>query len=291
MGIPKTKLKVEIRNPLKRRDIFRCTHTAHKNFDFSVSAYHILEVKKCYPDGCINFHWNCSALKQGQRCHRGFTTPGKDCTYCRNFTEDKNQRIPKLLVSAEEYDNFLDELREFEFYFENIKFKRIEFSGIVQYVKPLIVENGSQNGRKAEGFLMGFARGYFGTDFINDKLYAHISLSLQQRYGFRAGDRVEFYCYAALERGRIILMRLKSPIFSERGDGYIWDKSKASAAISSGKFLKSKPKKCRRCPMGILVDTESERCHGNHRRIFCLQGVENPRECVYKIYEDYIKKE
>ncbi len=278
-------------NPLKRSDVFRCTHTAHRNFDFSVSAHHVLKEKECYPDGCIGFKWHCSGMKGNKKCHRGFTTVGKDCTYCKYFSEEKDHRVPKLLITEEEFVQLEECINEFEAYFKDLRGKIIEFSGVVASVKPQVVETDSIEGRKLGGYLVQFNHGYIGIDLIKDKIYAQISIGYQQRHRLKAGDSLEFNCYVFLEKGRLVLKKLRKIQVVEDGEGFVWDKGQAMVALSIGRFLETKPKKCRRCPMGLLVDSDGEKCGGQRRRIFCLQGIENVGECVFDVYQGYFEPE
>ncbi|MCP4632759.1 MAG: hypothetical protein GY855_07515 [candidate division Zixibacteria bacterium] len=282
--------RMVLNNPLKRNDIFRCTHQAHTNFDFSVSVNHVLKEKKCFPEGCIDFKWFCSSLKKENKCHRGFTSVGKECDGCRYFDEEKLQRIPKLLLSSEKYKNFIEHLDEFESYFVGNKQRYIEFSGIIEAVKPFVVENRKPYSRRFDGFILQFDGGYFGIDSIEDRIYTRIGSGSQQRFRFIAGDDLDFKCFIGLNKGRIALSNIKGVRFNERGEGYLWNTGKAKVAVSSGKFLDIKLDKCYKCQMGILVDSAPQDCDEKRRRIFCLQGVENPQECVYKIYKQYMQK-
>ena len=102
-----------MRNPYKRLDIFRCKYYNHAKFDYKVSAYHVLRVKNCYPQGCLYFKWHCKLLNKGQSCIKGFQHVGKKCFGCKHYYDEKVNNQPELLISEEEYHFFLDELEEF----------------------------------------------------------------------------------------------------------------------------------------------------------------------------------
>lgn len=275
-----------IRNPLKRTDVFRCAHAAHKDFDFSVSVYHVLKEKQCFPDGCMDFKWHCRSLKRNKKCHRGYTNPGKKCDGCNELIEEKIQRTPKIMVSEKKYMEFTEQLVDFQNFLDSVKGKKVIINGLLSSVKPMIVGNGTPEGRKITGFLLTLKEGFIGFDRIEDTLYARIGAEQQQLNKFRPGDKVEFKGYIFIDRGRMVLKKISAVTVFERGDGYIWETAKARVAAQSGIFLENKPRKCRRCPMGLLVDGDNSGC-SNGRRIFCMQGIENPEECVFDIYDKY----
>jgi hypothetical protein len=66
----------ELVNQYKRQDIFRCTHDSHSRFNHAVSTYHVLKVKRCFPDGCTYFRWKCRNLNKGISCTKKISSCG-----------------------------------------------------------------------------------------------------------------------------------------------------------------------------------------------------------------------
>ncbi|MCB0271098.1 MAG: hypothetical protein KDH95_23255, partial [Calditrichaeota bacterium] len=69
-----------MKNIYKRLDIFKCVHEAHKGFASRMSVHHIVNHKKCFPNGCYYFKGSCKLFGQGKACYRGYNHIGKNCS-------------------------------------------------------------------------------------------------------------------------------------------------------------------------------------------------------------------
>ncbi len=123
-------------NQYKRQDVFRCSHKAHFRFEKSVSVYHVLKEKKCFPEGCIWFLWKCHLLNKGNSCPKGYQHVGRNCFSCKNYFEEKINYQPEILLNEEQHKRFKQELEEFEEWLNTSAGKWVEFSGEVFSVKP-----------------------------------------------------------------------------------------------------------------------------------------------------------
>jgi hypothetical protein len=123
-------------NLYKRPDVFSCPHSSHHRFGGVLTPHHILNEKKCYPDGCMVFVWKCRLLDKGHACPKKFKHVGRQCFSCKQFFEEKYQQQPKLKISGEEFEKFKFKLEDFDFWLDGVIGREIELEATVKTVKP-----------------------------------------------------------------------------------------------------------------------------------------------------------
>ncbi len=274
-------------NQYKRQDVFRCSHKAHFRFEKNVSVYHVLKEKKCFPQGCIYFLWKCRLLNKGNSCPKKYKHVGRDCFSCKNYFDEKINYQPETLLDAEQYKKFERDLEEFEEWLETTRGKWVEFSGTVNTVKPHFrkIRFGSSQTISFPGFLISFTEGYIDRTFFQDNIFVTTSRRTQQNLKFARGDEVEFQARFGTDRGRIVLDRIRHIDFlhKESQDGPTV--SQALVARSTGTEFDCQPEKCMMCGNGCLLDVidKGDRESKVKRHLYCLAGVQNPEECVYRL--------
>ncbi len=140
-----------MRNLYKQNNFFVCKHDTHKHFSSKISVYHILEEKKCYPNGCVYFKWKCKTLAKKKKCHRNFSTVGKHCFSCKHFYEEKIHQFPQLIISENEESNFFEEYGEFCDWIISLENKQIFCEGIIHSILPDFTIN-KNKGKLGLGF-------------------------------------------------------------------------------------------------------------------------------------------
>lgn len=274
-----------MRNQYKRLDVFRCTHESHQDFGHVVSVYHVLKEKACYPHGCVYFKWKCRKLNQKLPCTRSYEHVGKKCTSCADYYDEKIEKRPKLLLSEEDYRDFLNDLRDFQIWLNTKRGREADCSGTIRSVKPRFIlhRHYDRNSLSVNGFLLTFQEGFIGLTHFEDPFYLLLNPSQQGRLRLGEGDRVEFRATLRLDRGRIILYRLRGMEIEEKGEDEVWTTAAARQALFRGRMYDQQYEKCIQCPYGSLVDIQesSTSLNGRKRRkLFCLKGIENPEYCI-----------
>jgi len=194
-----------------------------------------------------------------------------------------------LLLSEEEYQIFIRKLNQFEDWLEELRGKDIEFSGIINSLKPSFYKKAHHrdNQLSFDGFLVNFKEGYINLDHFNDFAYAKISSRMQHRYNFCKGDKLNFYGRLGEKDGRIILSRLNRIDIEEKADNETWTESKARLAKKTGVIIPVQYEKCLNCDKGSLLDVISDSTI--QRMLFCLEGIKDPEYCVYTISKLLLK--
>lgn len=280
-------------NQYKRHDIFRCCQEAHSKFQNVVSVYHVLKEKKCFPQGCIYFRWKCRLLNKGKSCHKKYTHVGRQCFSCKNFFDEKVINKPKLLLPDQEYIRFQQDLYEFEVWLQSVLNKPVDFLGTVDSVKPhfLMSINNSKQNISFKGFFLTFREGFFHVTPFNDLIYLHIPPSWQSRFRFCREDQLEFQAQVTLDKGRIVLKKVRRlEIISKNNEDH-WTESQAMVARNAGSLFNYQHEKCLACEKGALLDTFEEKKGRRigYRKLFCLEGMADPRLCVYSTLKNVIK--
>lgn len=269
-------------NPYKRQDVFRCYHEAHQGFGSVVSAYHVLEEKHCYPQGCLWFAWKCRRIGKRHGCPRGFGHVGRECFSCKEFYEERVIHRPEPALPPHEFEAFTEELREFRFWLSQNLGRRIPFQGEVSWVKPRfkVRRTGRHEHLSLSGFLLGFREGFFGNSPMQDRFYGIAGDRLIRRLGIVPGTELEGEAQLTLDRGRLILQGLSRLEVLTRGEGKPLSMSEALVAQSTATVFPGQPERCFACPQGILLNVWDGSAVTGHR-VACLDGRADPRDCSY----------
>ena len=181
-------------NPYKRLDVFKCKSLGHTKFEHRVSVHHVLRIKNCYPQGCIYFLWRCQLLNKGQSCVKEYTHVGRNCFGCKNYFDEKIHNQPLLLLSEAEYNQFLDELNDFEDWLEGITDRPIDMQGAIQTVKPALTKeiHHQSSHLNLNGYFLHFDEAFIDRTHWEDHCYALIYPEQQERFQFAAGDSFDF---------------------------------------------------------------------------------------------------
>jgi hypothetical protein len=274
-------------NQYKRQDVFKCSHQAHFRFEKNVSAYHVLKEKRCFPEGCIYFLWKCKLLNKGQGCPKRYQHVGRDCFSCKNYFEEKILYQPEIVLDSEEYKKFERDLEEFEEWLERTVGKWVEFSGTVNSVKPHLrkIRYGRKEILDFPGFLISFKEGYIDRVFFKDHIFVVISRKTYQSLKFAGGDKVEFKARLRMDRGRIVLEKIRYVEFLNKEKETSWSLSQALVAKNTGTEFDCQPEKCMICENGSLLDVVEKMGDNSNvkRHLFCLLGMEDPETCVYHL--------
>lgn len=275
-----------IKNMYKSRDVFICKHPTHEKFDFQVSPYHVLKVKKCLKEGCVEFLWRCKIGQKGKKCPRGYNHVGRNCFSCKYYHEEKICRMPVTLLNDIEYEQFKNDFDNFEYWLSSVENKRLSFSGQISSVFPLYLKT-IDNGRSSvalTGFLLKFDKGYIGYDLFDDTIYLRIGRTFLENHRPAPGD--DFDCQAQLvnDRGRMILIKPSHVEISKNGGEQLIDFSRALVARTTGAIVTDDIRLCRHCPYGALLDVREISPKENfYRRFFCMRGVENAYTCPIRL--------
>jgi hypothetical protein len=272
-----------LKNPYKRTDVFSCNYSSHGRFDDKVSAYHVLKAKQCYPQGCLYFQWYCSRKNKGLSCKRGYHFIGRLCQGCRFYSDEKQHCQPKICLPEKEYQAFLQDVEAFNEWLEEMNNREVEVAFRIDAVKPrFIKEVDHDHGRvRLAGYLLIMPEGFLDRDFFQDSFYAIISPHQQEQFSFASEDEVEARATIKIDRGRLVLSRLRSIGFEKRSLLSTWNNSQALVAKSGASYFPHQAYGCLQCPQGALVDvTEMQRGQALQRRdLYCLAGMPDQREC------------
>ncbi len=274
-------------NPYKRLDIFKCKSLGHGKFENRVSVYHVLRIKNCYPQGCIQFLWRCHLLNKGKRCTRGFKHVGRKCFGCREYFDKKIHNQPVLLVSDAEYDQFLEELDEFEDWLELLQNRFIDIQGTIDSVKPALTKIITPHSDRLElkGYFLHFREAFIDRTHWEDHCYAVIYPDQHKRFEFAPGDEIDFRAKVTLDQGRVVFKKLNSIEFLYRSNRPTWSNSEALVIQHTLIPFSKQHQKCYHCEQGMLVDVidKSRPQWQRSRELICLKNFSNPKDCVYPV--------
>lgn len=278
-----------MKNPYKRTDVFACNYQAHAKFNNRVSAYHVMQQKKCYPHGCIMFKWDCVLKNKGKSCVRGFNHVGRLCEGCTYYHDEKIHYQPRVLLSGAEFETFKEQLDEFDEWLQTHQHRDLDIWCEVSSIKPRFRKYFS-NGKgqlRLSGYLLVFNYGFIGLTEFDDYFYAHISPHQQDRLRMAAGDQFEARGRMLLDRGRVLFPKLWAIEFTSRSGKPTWNNSKALVAKMSASEFKSQPESCMRCSYGALVDVAYyvDDQKQIKRALYCLHGVQDPALCSHHAFE------
>ena len=279
-----------VKNPYKRTDVFVCGLQAHGKFADKVSAYHVLKAKQCFPQGCLYFRWSCSRKNKGLSCKRGYQFVGRLCEGCSFYQDSKQHLQPKLVLSDPDYQAFLRDVEEFDEWLQTVKDREVATAFRINAVKPrFLKEVDGDHGRvRLSGYLLNMEEGFIDREFFQDPFFAITSPGQQEQYKFAPGDEVEARATIKMDRGRLLLTRLRSVHFESRSSLPTWNNSKALVAKAAASYFPRQATGCLLCPHGALVDvTETVRNQVVQRRdLYCLAGMPDQTECyLYALHK------
>jgi len=274
-------------NQYKRQDVFRCMHETHVRFNGTVSVYHVLKETRCYPEGCFYFKWKCHKLNKGEQCPRRYKHVGRDCSQCRHFYDIKVIRKPEFMLSEHDFKQFHHELKAFETWLAGVAGRLVEFSGHINSVKPRYsLREGARRPRVVlEGFLLNLLEGSVNARPVRDFIYVPIGLGHQRRFRFAKGDCLQGRGLFSVVRGTFILSGIRGVELESRGSACFWNESRALVAQKTGAVMRHQAEKCYACDKGVLLEIkgEPEASAPLRRRMFCLEGIEDPAWCSYPL--------
>ncbi len=272
-----------MRNPYKRRDVFTCNYAGHAKFEKVVSAYHVLQAKKCYPQGCMMFKWSCTLMNKGKRCVRGFQHIGRLCEGCSYYRDERIHYQPTMRLSATEYTQFKEELDAFDEWLAQANHREHEISCRIDSIKPRFIKeiSGRRGQIRLDGYLLIIEGGYIGSESFDDYFFLIITPQQQERFQFAPGDTIDARGRLAVDRGRILFPRIWQIEFTSRSGTPTWNNSRALVARESATWFAHQPNKCLHCREGALVDViEHQTNHIRQRRqLICLQGIADWQLC------------
>lgn len=278
-----------MRNPYKRTDVYVCNYETHAKFANKVSVYHVQYVKKCYPQGCIIFKWSCALKNKGKNCVRGYKYVGRLCHGCAYYSDEKIHYQPQIALSAIEFENFKEELEEFDDWLSNIRNSTITFWGEIDSIKPRFEKliYGHKVQIRLDGYLLIFKRGFIGSTDFDDYFYANISPFQQERLSLARGDQFEAKGHLTFDRGRLIMSKIWALEFDRRSGNDTWNNSQALVTKETATFFPKQPESCLHCSRGALVDVV-EKKNGQtimRRELYCLEGIADPQLCYVNAME------
>ena len=280
-------------NQHKREDVFRCAHQSHFKFEKNVSVHHVLQEKKCFPQGCVYFQWKCTLLNKGTGCPKKYKHVGKSCFSCKYYFEEKLNYQPEVLLSETEFKTFQRELEDYEHWLAGLLGKMVDLGGVVNSIVPHFIKNILYKKEQMSflGFLLSFREGYIDRVFFQDYFYLNIPAKIYRDYHLFPGDKIDFRAKLKTDRGRIVFHSPKEIEITRNesvetsSNSFRWDPGEALVASKTGTEFDVQPEKCFACDKGILLDISEEdtRRKRNYRHLFCLQGIENPENCIYDL--------
>jgi hypothetical protein len=273
-----------VNNPYKRMDVFRCPHGAHQRFDGKVSAFHVLKEKKCWPSGCLYFLWRCVRLEKGGRCPQKYKVPGRKCTGCTHYDEDKLHFQPDLILAGSARNAFLEDIETFDAWLQKASSVRQAAAGRISTVKPWFEKTVYPDASRIHlrGYLLVMKRGFIGMSAFDDTFYVRVSRNLMLQHHFVPKMKLEFTGELREDRGRIVLLHPKSVEVLTRGWGRLWTDEKALVSVKTATLLKDQPDRCLACPWSALADVTdlSDDDEKKYRNLFCLKGVADSDACT-----------
>jgi hypothetical protein len=250
-----------------------------------VTPHHILTEKKCYPDGCMVFVWKCRLLDKGHACPKKYKHVGRNCFSCKQFFEEKYQQQPRLKISEQEYDEFLRQLEDLDYWLDSIVGRKIELEGTIKTVKPNFRAVGFKSRERYvfSNWLVVFESAHIGYDLFDDICFARLSEKTQARFRFSEGSHLLCCAVPMFDRGRLIFTRLHNIETADDGVQPEWDRADAEVAAATATKLNIQTEKCLGCRFGSLIDRNNYDRNSRSRSLLCLAGQRLPEECAYPL--------
>ena len=273
-----------MRNFYKQNDIFICKHDTHKHFSSKMSVYHILEEKKCYPDGCVYFRWKCKILAKKKKCHRNFSTVGKHCFSCTHFYEEKIHQFPQFKINEIEKNNFFEQYSEFGEWIDSLENKRVFCEGTINSILPDFTVNKKNEKLNIgiNGFLVTFNEGFIEDQHFEDSFYLHVDSMQQNKFNLRENDEIEFKAILKIIDGRLELFYAKHFNFYLRGKSKPLLRSDLLVSLNSAITFEIQHQKCKSCGFSVTPRIHNNNS-GKNRVLICSKGINDPEFCLEHI--------
>ena len=273
-----------MRNLYKQNNIFVCKHDTHKHFSSKISVYHILEEKKCYPNGCVYFKWKCKTLAKKKKCHRNFSTVGKHCFSCKHFYEEKIHQFPQLMINENEENSFFEQYSEFCDWIGSLDNKRVFCECTINSVLPdfILHKNNEKLDIGIKGFLVSFKEGFIEDKHFEDSFYLHIDSMQQNKLKLKKDDEIEFKAILKIINGRLELFYPKQFYFYLRGKSKPLLKSDLLVSLNTGTTFDIQHDKCKSCSFSITPRIQNNQS-GKKRVLICSKGIKDPELCLENI--------
>jgi len=268
----------------KQNNIFVCKHDTHKHFSSKISVYHILEEKKCFPDGCVYFKWKCKVLAKKKKCHRNFSTVGKHCFSCKYFYEEKIHQFPELVVEGKNKQDFFNDYNEYCDWISSIENKQVFCEGTVQSVVPdfLINKKNGKPGLGLKGFLIIFQEGFIDNQHFEDTFYLHVDTMYQNKLRLRENDEIEFKAIVKEIDGKIELFSPRCFNFYLRGNSKPLLRSDLIVSLKTATTFNVQHEKCKKCGFSVIPKIQNN-TSGKNRILICCKGIQEPENCIENI--------
>jgi len=278
------------KNIFKRQDIFRCFHELHKKFSNVVSVWHVMEERKCFPQGCISFYLKCKKILKGQRCGRGFKSAGKLCQSCKYLIEEKNHYVPKIILKEEDWKEFKFEYNKFLFWIKTQEGKISKFYGKIQRIKPYIKHIYFDKGSKflINGYFLILSWVYFENVFFDDLVFLYVPKNKAWKLKKLKSDEIEGYGFFSLSKGNIFLSNPKNLINVGGSEFFFKEDINIFLCLKLSSVFNIYQGKCFDCEKGVpaVVENQTSFKFIPKREIICLDGYASPSLCLNEIYKN-----
>lgn len=211
---------------------------------------------------------------------------GRKCEGCRYYEDEKEHFQPQTPLDALAYQEFLQELANFEEWLAENQDRELIIYGTIDSVKPRFQKT---IGRKMSqvhlhGYVVIFRDGFIGNTELNDYFYLIVTPHQQERWQLVRGDQLECRGQLRLDEGRLVFERIRALEFVSRSGLKAWDNSQALVSRRIATNFDHQPARCLNCWHGALVDVEdnSKRETQYRRELFCLKGIQQPQDCYLR---------
>lgn len=278
------------KNLFKRQDVFRCFYEQHKKFSNVVSVWHIMEKRKCYPQGCIGFYLKCKIILKGRRCSKGFKKPGNLCASCRFLIEEKNHYVPKIILNEKEWMDFKFKYNKFLFWIKSLNGKVLKFYAKVENIKPYITHIYFDRGSKflLKGYFLLLKWAYIERDLFEDKLFLYIPVKKSWKLKKLTKNEIEGFGTFHLSNGNFFISNPKNLMSVKGEDLFFKEEKDLLLKLKFGSIFKIYQGKCFDCEKGIpiVVENQSHNKFLPKKEIICLEGYISPSTCLNEIYKN-----
>ncbi|MDZ7373194.1 MAG: hypothetical protein ONB23_04420 [candidate division KSB1 bacterium] len=210
------------------------------------------------------------------------------CTYYR---DTRTHYQPEVMLPPEQFRDFLEQVEEFEDWFAEHRYDRLDVLASVSWVRPQLRKVYEKSGSHLlqAGFLVRLHGVYLGVTAFEDPIYLHLSAHQQKRLALCPGDTVELRATPALRGSQLFLTGLSQVSVVGRDEGALAGPDGDEALV---KRLVATPippgaERCLSCTRAVLVDVEFRgvRARGPARELYCLEGVQEHALCIVPVLD------